>query len=82
MQIELEKNIVDVLAKLQTQAAAQHVPLDIYLEQFVQADHVSLNGVSSLEEFDAILDELAATPLNAPPLPADFSRADIYADHN
>jgi hypothetical protein len=35
MQIELEKNVVDVLAKLRTQAAAHHLPLDIYLEQFV-----------------------------------------------
>jgi hypothetical protein len=82
MQIELEKNVVDVLAKLRAQAAAHHVPLDTYLEQFVQADHVSLNGAPSLEEFDAVLNELAAAPPNAPSLPADFSRADIYADHN
>lgn len=46
------------------------------------ADRVALNGVSSLEDLDAVLDELAVAPLNAPSLPADFSRADIYADHN
>ena len=33
----------------------------------------------SLDEFDRMLDELA---LDVPPLPADFSRADIYLDHD
>jgi hypothetical protein len=31
------------------------------------------------EEFERQLDELA---LDVPPLPADFSRADIYLDHD
>ena len=33
----------------------------------------------SLEEFERQLDELA---LDVPPLPPDFSRADIYLDHD
>ena len=31
------------------------------------------------EEFERLLDELA---LDVPPLPPDFSRADIYLDHD
>lgn len=34
----------------------------------------------SPEEFERLLDELALD--NVPPLPADFSRADIYLDHD
>jgi len=33
----------------------------------------------SLEEFERQLDELS---LDVPPLPPDFSRADIYLDHD
>jgi hypothetical protein len=33
----------------------------------------------TIEEFDRQLDELA---LDVPPLPADFSRADIYLEHD
>ncbi len=34
----------------------------------------------SVEEFDKLLDEFS-TP-GCPPLPSDFSRADIYLDHD
>jgi hypothetical protein len=37
-------------------------------------------GEMSLEEFERGLDELALD--NVPPLPPDFSRADIYLDHD
>lgn len=36
----------------------------------------------TLEDFDRILDELAAGSENIPALPSDFSRADIYEDHD
>jgi hypothetical protein len=53
------------------------------LEQFVQADdQQAAADAVSLAEFDQILDELAAQPTVAPSLPADFGRADIYADHD
>jgi hypothetical protein len=35
----------------------------------------------SLEEFDRLLDDLSNGP-PLPHLPDDFSRADIYADHD
>jgi hypothetical protein len=82
MVVELEEKIVDVLAKLQSQAAARSMPFDAYLAQFVADEPAVANGGLALDEFDLVLGQLAAEPPKAPPLPADFSRADIYADHN
>jgi hypothetical protein len=36
----------------------------------------------SIEEFDALLDEITEGLPSLPPLPPDFSRADIYDDHD
>jgi hypothetical protein len=37
----------------------------------------------SYEEFRKLLDEMAALGMgDAPPLPADWSRADLYGDHD
>ncbi len=82
MTIEIEEKVVDLLAKLRAQAAARRMSLDAYLEQLVETAQPSTNGTATLEEFDRILDELAAGPIGALSLPADFSRADIYAEHN
>jgi hypothetical protein len=82
MQIEMERTIVEVLARLRAQAAARRMPLDVYLEQFVEPDLATAGAAVSLEEFDRVLDELAALPPAGGSLPADFSRADIYADHD
>lgn len=82
MQIEVEEKIVYLLDRIRAQAASRSVPFDAYLEQFVELWDRTVNGVASLAEFDLVLDELAAQPCSAPSLPADFSRADIYADHD
>jgi hypothetical protein len=83
MQIEMDEKTAKTLERLSAQAAAQRLPLNAYLEQFIQADdHAAAQHRVSLAEFDKILDELAARPGGAPILPADFSRADIYADHD
>lgn len=80
MKIEIEENVVGVLAKLRAQASARSMQLDAYLEQFVEPNET--NGHVSLAEFDEVLDELDALPPPGSSLPADFSRADIYAEHD
>jgi hypothetical protein len=35
----------------------------------------------SEEDFDTLMEEFARATENAPPLPLDFSRNDIYSDH-
>ena len=80
MQIEMEEKTVELLVKLRAQALANRMSLDTYLEQFVEPD-ATVNGLDSLAEFDRVLDEVAALPPGRTSLPADFSRADIYADH-
>lgn len=82
MNIEVEEKVVDLLAKLRAQAIARRMSLDAYLEQFVEPAPPNMNAAASLDEFDRVLDELAAGPIAPTSLPADFSRADIYADHN
>ena len=82
MTIEIDEKVADVLSKLRAQALARRMSLDVYLAQFVEPAQPALSGNASVEELDRMLDELAAGPLGAPSLPADFSRADIYADHN
>jgi alpha-galactosidase/6-phospho-beta-glucosidase family protein len=43
----------------------------------------TLPDVQATEDFDRLLDEFfAANPEKLPALPADFSRADIYSDHD
>jgi hypothetical protein len=82
MTIEMEENVIDVLAKLRAQAAARRMPLDAYLQQFVEPEEPGMNGHVSLAEFDKVLDELDALPPPGSCLPNDFSRADIYAEHD
>ncbi|HQU42299.1 MAG TPA: hypothetical protein PK867_05780 [Pirellulales bacterium] len=61
---------------------------DFEVLQKTRGDDVQQDMVSAalpqdvpLEEFDRLLDELSSGPA-LPHLPADFSRADIYADHD
>ena len=82
MQIAMENKIVELLAKLRAQAAARRMPLDAYLEQFVEPDEPGTNGHISLAEYDKALEELDALPPPGSSLSADFSRADIYAEYD
>ncbi len=45
------------------------------------SDQLDRDQTPSDEEFELLLDGLASGP-ERPHLPADFSRADIYADHD
>jgi hypothetical protein len=80
MQVEMETKIVELLAKLRTQAAARRMPLDAYLEQIVEPNVT--NGHVSMAEYDKALEELDALPPPGSSLSAGFSRADIYAEHD
>jgi hypothetical protein len=44
--------------------------------------HPSALAELSDAEFDAVMEEFARGSEHAPPLPPDFSRADIYSDHD
>ncbi len=64
--------------------------LESYLQELAQRDAIGGNGTVlppahaelSLEELDKLLDELAEAPSALASLPADFSRKDIYTDHD
>jgi len=75
-------------ARLREQAAASGKDLSaLFCEAIEEKLAASGNTVAadckSAEDFDKILDEFfAANPERLGALPADFSRADIYADHD
>jgi hypothetical protein len=73
--------------KLRAKAALTGQTLVAYLEQLADRDaqgkgdsEVSAPDLSD-EEFDRLLNELSEGP-TLPHLPADFSRSDVYADHD
>jgi hypothetical protein len=68
-----------VAAALTTQASLRGFSLEEYLSQLANGAIVSVAPQLSADELDQQLDELS---LDVPPLPADFSRADIYLDHD
>ena len=59
-------------------AAARQMTVEQYLRSLVDNDMALLEN-SSAAEFDRELEPLL---FDGPSLPADFSRADIYADHD
>ncbi len=85
MTVKLE----DQTAKmLQAQAAARNMPLDSYLRALADNSDMIL-GLSAKSphkltqsEFAQWLKDVAFDVPGVPPLPADFSRADIYNDHD
>jgi hypothetical protein len=82
MAVEIAETTANLLNTLRSQAESRRMSLDSYLAQIVAAnDQASANGSLTLDEFDKVLDDLAQSGATAT-LPADFSRSDIYADHN
>lgn len=73
--IQLQDSVV---AELTAQANRQGLSLEAFLSQIAARDNA--NGAEPLTPSELVrqLDELS---FDAPPLPADFSRADIYLDH-
>jgi hypothetical protein len=77
---QLKPETIDKLAK---NAQAEGLPLDAYLNTLlgVLNDGTALSELSEAE-FEAVLDEFSRGTEHLPPLPPDFSRADIYSDHD
>jgi hypothetical protein len=72
-----------VLKNLQEQARQRGLTLAAYLEGLARLDFApSALPRLTAEQFEAVLDQLAAMNHTAPSLPVDFSRADLYSDHD
>lgn len=65
--------------RLAAQAAARGVSAGEYLRSLVPAPGTGGNADVSVDDLDAELEHLS---LKLPTLPDDFSRADIYDDHD
>jgi hypothetical protein len=73
--IQIDENTAKALTTI---ANARHTTVAEYLRSLV-ANELALLEVNATGEFDQELEPLL---FDGPPLPADFSRADIYADHD
>ncbi len=76
----LTEDELDDLIKQERKAMAS-----VFSKRQLEADRKTSNGESKqmdLAEIDRILDELAEGGENLPPLPSNFSREDIYFDHD
>ena len=73
----------DVAQLLKANAFARQISLEDYLRDLAKTDSlVAAKPKFSLEEFERDMDALADGLDGLPVLPDDFSRADIYADHD
>jgi len=78
----------DSEARLREQAAAAGKDVSTLVREAVEEKLAATNGakiqpVPSADDFDKALDEFfAENPEKLPSLPADFSREDIYSDHD
>ena len=77
---QLKPETIDKLAK---KAQGEGLSLDAYLNTLLGLlnDGTALSELSEAE-FEAVLDEFSRGSEHLPPLPPDFSRADIYSDHD
>ena len=73
----------DTAQLIRDNAEAEGVTVDAYLRAVVEASPNSEPADQmSLAEVETVLDELAAGGENLPPLPENFSREDMYFDHD
>jgi hypothetical protein len=75
--------------KLREKASLHGKSLEFYLQELVQKEALEIYSNSSLqgeelsiEEIDRLLDQLSEATAVLPSLPADFSRKDIYIEHD
>jgi hypothetical protein len=83
MDPRLEQLKPETIGELAEKAQAEGLSLDAYLSTLLGLlnDGTALSELSD-EEFEAVLDEFSRGSEHLPPLPPDFSRADIYSDHD
>ena len=69
---------------LRGQAEAHGLTLDAHLQRLAKMLEPALRRTreSTAEEFEQWLDDLKSGPPVVASLPADFSRADLYDDHD
>ncbi len=79
----LEDVTPETAETLHTHAKAQGLSVDAYLRALLGlgSDENALADMSE-KEFDALMEDFAKGTENVPPLPPDFSRDDIYSDHD
>lgn len=85
--VTLEDQAARALDALRGQAAARGMPLARYLKVLADNSERVLGSQRSPHdlsqaEFVEWLKSLSAGMPDVPPLPADFSRADLYDDHD
>jgi hypothetical protein len=79
----LEDVTPETAETLHAHAKAQGLSVDAYLRALLGlASGENALADLSEEEFDALMEEFAKGTENVPPLPPDFSRDDIYSDHD
>lgn len=78
--IQVEEQTVEAL---NAQAQAHGLSLEAYLRSIADNGYPSGQPpMIDMAEFDRWLDELSEGAEHIPSLPLDFSRADVYADHD
>jgi hypothetical protein len=79
----LEDVTPETAETLHAQATAQGLSVDAYLRALLGLGSAT-NALADLsdEEFDALMKDFAKGTEGVPPLPPDFSRDDIYSDHD
>jgi hypothetical protein len=85
MTIDLDATSIELLREFEADAKARNEPLHVYLQSLKAARPPRPPRTAprlTLEEFRAVLDKLASGERAKGSLPPDFSRADIYFDHD
>ena len=77
--IEIEQRTAEML---KAKAEASGLSLDDYLYLLAESEITPLPAALNPAEIDMILDELARGAESALPLPDNFSREDIYFNHD
>ena len=85
MTIEVDEQTADIIHELQERARVRRLAFDVYLRTLVPVEPLAkIPGDERIpERFKQLLSQLAEqTETPAMILPPDFSREDIYNDHD